>query len=76
VPLFAELDHHDERINAGRLSGLDVSVTLLFAVNDEYLSPELARHLAGLFTHADLHLVGRRALAAMGPTHDRGQLHA
>ena len=39
------------------VAGLDVPVTLLFGASDEYLSPDLARHLAGLFTHADLHLV-------------------
>jgi pimeloyl-ACP methyl ester carboxylesterase len=29
----------------------------LFGARDEYLTPDLARHLAGLFTHADLRLV-------------------
>jgi pimeloyl-ACP methyl ester carboxylesterase len=55
--LFPELDRQDDLINAGRLAGLDVRVTLLFGASDEYLSPDLARHLAGLFTHADLQFV-------------------
>jgi haloalkane dehalogenase len=55
--LFAALDRQDDSIKAGRLAGLDVPVTLLFGARDEYLTPDLARHLAGLFTHADLRLV-------------------
>jgi len=34
-----------------------VPVTLIFGAADDYLSPSLARHLAGLFPRADLHLV-------------------
>ncbi len=55
--LFAELDRHDDRIRAGHLAGLDAPVTLLFGARDEYLSPDLARHLASLFAHANLHVV-------------------
>jgi haloalkane dehalogenase len=55
--LSPELDRQDDRIEAGHLAGIDVPVTLLFGTSDEYLSPNLARHLAGLFTHADLQFV-------------------
>jgi haloalkane dehalogenase len=55
--LFPALDQQDAHIAAGDLAGLDLPVTLIFGAADDYLSPRLARHLAGLFTHADLHLV-------------------
>src|SRR6266508_3614205 len=56
IRLFADLDHHDEQISAGHLAALDAPVTLLFGARDEYLSPDLARHLAELFARADLQL--------------------
>jgi haloalkane dehalogenase len=56
--LFPALDQQDAHIAAGDLAGLDLPVTLIFGAADDYLSPRLARHLAGLFRHADLHLVG------------------
>jgi haloalkane dehalogenase len=55
--LFAALDRQDDSIKAGRLAGLDVPVTMVFGAQDQYLNPDLARHLAGLFTRAGLHLV-------------------
>jgi len=55
--LFADLDRHDDRIATGQLASLDVPVTLLFGALDEYLSPDLARHLAGLFPHTELRVV-------------------
>jgi pimeloyl-ACP methyl ester carboxylesterase len=55
--LFAALDQQDAHVGAGDLARLDVPVTLIFGATDEYLSPGLAQHLAGLFPHADLHLV-------------------
>jgi pimeloyl-ACP methyl ester carboxylesterase len=55
--LFAALDRQDDQIARGRLASLDVPVTLLFGELDEYLGPELARHLAGLFPRAEVHLV-------------------
>jgi pimeloyl-ACP methyl ester carboxylesterase len=55
--LFAALDRQDDNIKAGRLAGLDVPVSLVFGAQDEYLNTDLAHHLAGLFTHGDLHLV-------------------
>ena len=55
--LFAALDRQDAHVAAGDLARLDVPVTLIFGATDDYLSPGLARHLAGLFPHADLRLV-------------------
>ncbi len=55
--LSPSLDRHDARIAAGDLAALDLPVTLVFGADDPYLNPDLARHLAGLLTHADVHLV-------------------
>jgi haloalkane dehalogenase len=55
--LFASLDRQDAHVAAGHLAALEVPVTLVFGAADRYLNPDLARHLAGLFRHADLHLV-------------------
>jgi len=55
--LFPALDQQDARIAAGDLASLDLPVTLVFGAADQYLNPRLARHLAGLFRDADLHLV-------------------
>ena len=55
--LFAALDRQDTHVAAGDVARLDLPVTLIFGATDDYLSPALARHLAGLFPHADLHLV-------------------
>ena len=55
--LFADLERQDEAIAAGRLAALDLPVSLFFGAGDEYLSPDLGRHLASLFAHADLRLV-------------------
>jgi haloalkane dehalogenase len=55
--LFASLDRQDAQITAGHLAGLELPVTLVFGAADRYLNPDLARQLAGLFRHADLHLV-------------------
>jgi haloalkane dehalogenase len=55
--LFASLEQQDAHIAAGRLAALEVPVTLVFGAADNYLNPDLARQLAGLFRHADLHLV-------------------
>lgn len=52
------LDHQDRRIAAGQLAGLRVPVTVAFGAGDQYLNPDLARHLAGLFGDARLHLIG------------------
>jgi haloalkane dehalogenase len=55
--LFPSLDRQDARIAAGHLAALELPVTLVFGVADDYLNPDLARHLTGLFRRADLHLV-------------------
>lgn len=57
VALFPSLDRQDAHIAAGLLAALEVPVTLVFGAADNYLNPDLARQLAGLFRHADLHLV-------------------
>jgi haloalkane dehalogenase len=55
--LFADLDRQDEAISEGRLAALDLPVTLLFGARDEYLNPDLARHLAALFPRADVRII-------------------
>jgi len=55
--LFTELDRQDTRIATRRLATLDIPVTLVFGDNDEYLSPDLARHLAGYFPRAEVHII-------------------
>ena len=55
--LFPALEQQDTHIAAGDTAALDLPVTLAFGVADHYLSPNLARHLAGLFRHADVRLV-------------------
>jgi haloalkane dehalogenase len=55
--LFASLERQDAQVAAGQLAALEVPVTLVFGAADNYLSPDLARQLAGLFRHAELHLV-------------------
>jgi len=55
--LYAALDEQDGHIAAGHLAALDLPVTLVFGARDEYLNPDLARHLAGLFSGAELRLV-------------------
>jgi pimeloyl-ACP methyl ester carboxylesterase len=55
--LFPSLDRQDAHVAAGHLAALDLPVTLVLGAADHYLTPDLARHLAGLFRHADLQLV-------------------
>ena len=55
--LFPDLDRQDARIAAGQLAGLDAPVRLIFGGRDRYLSPDLARDLAGLVGSDDLHVV-------------------
>jgi len=55
--LFPALDLQDNNVSAKRLEALEVPVTLVFGARDEYLSPYLARHLAALFTNANVRLV-------------------
>jgi pimeloyl-ACP methyl ester carboxylesterase len=39
------------------LAALGAPVSLVYGARDEYLSVDLARHLAGLFGHAELHVI-------------------
>lgn len=55
--LFAALDAQDERIKAGDLGTLSVPVSVVFGADDRYLSPDLGRHLASQFPHAELRVV-------------------
>jgi len=55
--LFPALADQDATIEAGRLAALEAPVSLIYGARDPYLSPALARHLATLFSHADLHLI-------------------
>jgi pimeloyl-ACP methyl ester carboxylesterase len=55
--LFPALADQDAAIAAGRLADLEVPVSLVYGARDTYLNPSLARHLATLFRHADLHLI-------------------
>jgi haloalkane dehalogenase len=71
--LFASLDRQDAQIAAGHLAGLELPVTVVFGAADRYLNPDLARQLAGLFRHAELHLVQG---ASHWPQWDRPELVA
>jgi len=55
--LFPALEQQDTHIYAGDLAALNLPVTLVFGTADHYLSPDLARHLAGLFRHAEVRLI-------------------
>jgi pimeloyl-ACP methyl ester carboxylesterase len=55
--LFGALADQDARIASGQLTALDVPVSLICGADDEYLSPALARHLAGKFGHAKVHVI-------------------
>ena len=71
--LFASLDRQDAQIAAGHLAALELPVTLVFGATDHYLNPDLAGQLAGLFRHAELHLVQG---ASHWPQWDRPELVA
>jgi haloalkane dehalogenase len=55
--LFGALAEQDARIASGQLATLDVPVWLIYGARDEYLNPDLARHLASLFGRAELRVV-------------------
>lgn len=55
--LFDQLEQQDDTIASGQLAALDVPVTLVFGARDEYLGPELARHLSTLFADSNVHLI-------------------
>jgi pimeloyl-ACP methyl ester carboxylesterase len=55
--LFASLDRQDTVIARGQLAALETPIALIFGARDEYLSPDLARHLFTLFGRASMHVV-------------------
>lgn len=55
--LFPALADQDAVIADGKLAALEVPVSLIYGARDAYLNPGVARHLATLFRHADLHLL-------------------
>jgi haloalkane dehalogenase len=55
--LFPDLASQDATITSGQLGTLDVPVALVYGADDALLSPALARHLAGLFRHAEVHII-------------------
>jgi 2-hydroxy-6-oxonona-2,4-dienedioate hydrolase len=55
--LFPALADQDARIASGQLAALHLPVSLIYGIADDYLNPGLARHLASLFSHAELHLI-------------------
>ena len=55
--LFGALADQDARIASGQLAALDVPVLLAYGAADEYLSTDLARHLADVFGRAELRVV-------------------
>jgi len=57
--LFPALAEQDARIASGQVAALNVPVSLIYGADDEYLSTDLARHLASLFGHGKLHVVDR-----------------
>jgi pimeloyl-ACP methyl ester carboxylesterase len=52
------LDLQDARIVSGQLTTARTPFTLIFGARDKFLSPDLARHLTGLFPSSGLHLLG------------------
>jgi haloalkane dehalogenase len=71
--LFDSLSGQDELVDTGALDDLEVPVSLIFGESDHYLSPSLAREIAGLFTDSTLHLVPD---ASHWPQHDQPQVVA
>lgn len=59
--LFPAMAEQDARTARGDLAALDVPVSLIWGADDHYLTSDVARHLAGLFPHADLHVVQNAA---------------
>ena len=71
--LFDSLREQDELAGTGALGYLEVPVSIIFGEADRYLSPSLAREIAGLFTNPSLHLVPD---ASHWPQHDQPQVVA
>ncbi|MGA8727071.1 MAG: alpha/beta hydrolase [Acidimicrobiales bacterium] len=71
--LFGSLTEQDVMVDSGVLGDLEVPVSVIFGEADRYLSPSLAREIAGLFTNPSLHLVPD---ASHWPQHDQPQIVA
>lgn len=71
--LFDSLDEQDRLVDSGALGDLEVPVSIIFGESDHYLSPSLAREIAGLFTDPSLHFV---PAASHWPQHDQPQVVA
>jgi haloalkane dehalogenase len=71
--LFDSLNEQDNLVNSGELGNLKLPVSIIFGESDHYLSPTLAREIAGLFTHPCLHVVPD---ASHWPQHDQPQVVA
>ena len=54
--LFGSLNEQDELVDSGALGDVQVPVSVFFGESDRYLSPSLARGIAGLFTESSLHV--------------------
>jgi pimeloyl-ACP methyl ester carboxylesterase len=55
--LFGSSNAHDELVDSGALGDVQVPVSVIFGESDRYLSPSLAREIAGLFTESSLYVV-------------------
>ena len=55
--LFPALSDQGARIASSQLAALDVPVSLIYGAADEYLSLGLARQLAAVFGHAEVHVI-------------------
>jgi haloalkane dehalogenase len=71
--LFESLTDQDKLVDSGALRGLEVPVSIIFGESDRYLSPSLAREIAGLFTDPSLYLVPD---ASHWPQHDQREVVA
>ena len=71
--LFDSLTEQDQLVDSGALSRLEVPLSIIFGESDRYLTPALAREIAGLFNDPFLHLVSD---ASHWPQHDQPQVVA
>ena len=71
--LFESLTEQDKLVDSGALADLEVPVSIIFGESDRYLSPSLAREIAGLFSDTCLHVVPD---ASHWPQHDQTQVVA
>lgn len=71
--LLLDLDDQEKMVESGALKTVDAPVSIIFGERDRYLTPSLAREIAQLFRHAELHLIEE---AGHYPQHDRADLVA